>query len=330
MISKNMDVVGLIRRIHNIVSYSPLEADDAKDISHVEIRALITIAGNQSCSMRELGEDMVLTRSGVTRLVDRLEKKGFVVRRRSRDDGRVCCLEATEPGMKKVASNQECGRKLLQHAFSCLDPAVQQMIEVSFYSLEQALKEVRKHGVGKENKLKKSTKKESLPSTCQKGKNASIRRNQSLSMESGKIIIRPSRSGEAELIREFLRNVNLPVEDLYAAKLWNFKIAESGKGDIIGTVGIEVCGKTALLRSLAVLPVFRNCGVGVQLTRAMEADSRRKRIAGIYLLTTTAEEFFKKLGYENISRDDVPEGIQATEEFKSICPETAVCMMKKM
>jgi amino-acid N-acetyltransferase len=50
----------------------------------------------------------------------------------------------------------------------------------------------------------------------------------------------------------------------------------------------------------------------------------------LYLLTTTAEKFFPKLGFDSIDRDNVPTPIQATEEFSSICPSTAVCMVKKL
>jgi amino-acid N-acetyltransferase len=49
-----------------------------------------------------------------------------------------------------------------------------------------------------------------------------------------------------------------------------------------------------------------------------------------FLLTTTAENFFPKLGFERMSRDDVPASVQASIEFRSACPASAVVMRKPL
>ncbi|RLC71264.1 MAG: hypothetical protein DRI26_05505 [Chloroflexi bacterium] len=54
--------------------------------------------------------------------------------------------------------------------------------------------------------------------------------------------------------------------------------------------------------------------------------SRRKGVREIYLLTTTARGFFKKLGFEDVARAEVPMEIQETTEFKDMCPSSASCM----
>ena len=46
----------------------------------------------------------------------------------------------------------------------------------------------------------------------------------------------------------------------------------------------------------------------------------------VYLLTTTAEQFFPKWGFVQIPRDDVPAGVQQSVEFQSACPSTAIVM----
>ncbi len=43
----------------------------------------------------------------------------------------------------------------------------------------------------------------------------------------------------------------------------------------------------------------------------------------IYGLTTTAEAFFVKRGYERVDRTEMPEAIRDTAEFRELCPETA-------
>ena len=50
----------------------------------------------------------------------------------------------------------------------------------------------------------------------------------------------------------------------------------------------------------------------------------------LYLLTTTAEQFFPKFGFERIARADVPATVQASVEFTSACPTSATVMRKTL
>jgi len=50
----------------------------------------------------------------------------------------------------------------------------------------------------------------------------------------------------------------------------------------------------------------------------------------LYLLTTTAETFFVRCGYEVIDRAAVPEEIRATAEFRDLCPASSLCMKKRL
>ena len=46
------------------------------------------------------------------------------------------------------------------------------------------------------------------------------------------------------------------------------------------------------------------------------------------LLTQTARDFFAHLGYRVIERTEAPEEVQGSEEFRSLCPASAICMVK--
>jgi N-acetylglutamate synthase-like GNAT family acetyltransferase len=46
------------------------------------------------------------------------------------------------------------------------------------------------------------------------------------------------------------------------------------------------------------------------------------------LLTQTARDFFAHLGYRVIDRSEAPEEVQGSEEFRSLCPASATCMVK--
>jgi len=84
----------------------------------------------------------------------------------------------------------------------------------------------------------------------------------------------------------------------------NFFVARSP--EVVGTVGLEYFGAYALLRSLAVAPAYRGRGLGRRLvTRAVEAAMERG-VEGIFLLTVTAQDFFARLGFRVIGREEVP------------------------
>ena len=84
----------------------------------------------------------------------------------------------------------------------------------------------------------------------------------------------------------------------------------------------------ALLRSLAVGENARGKGVGSTLVAHAEHYAASKRVRSLYLLTMTAEAFFKRLGYERIDRSRAPPFIKQTSEFASLCPASSALMVK--
>jgi amino-acid N-acetyltransferase len=130
-------------------------------------------------------------------------------------------------------------------------------------------------------------------------------------------------------IRQLLTISGLPHEDITPEHLRHFR-AISEKGQMIGVVGLEVFGRLALLRSLAVDPRFRKRGLGSQLTKQAEEYAASLKIERLYLLTLTAESFFLKQGYQKIERNSAPAEIQQTAEFKGLCPAGSVCMVRQI
>jgi N-acetylglutamate synthase-like GNAT family acetyltransferase len=95
-------------------------------------------------------------------------------------------------------------------------------------------------------------------------------------------------------------------------------------------VGVEFCGEDALLRSLAVSPGRRTSGLGSALLERAEAHARARGAHSMYLLTTTAEEFFKRRGYVPAERTSAPAAIRATREFAEICPASSALLVKRL
>jgi amino-acid N-acetyltransferase len=93
---------------------------------------------------------------------------------------------------------------------------------------------------------------------------------------------------------------------------------------VVGCAALGVDGDRTLLRSVAVDAAARAHRVGAQVTKAALDLARILQVRAVFLLTTTAERFFLKFGFERIARQDVPESVQASVEFQSVCPSTAI------
>jgi amino-acid N-acetyltransferase len=136
--------------------------------------------------------------------------------------------------------------------------------------------------------------------------------------------------GDETAVLKLLADAELPVEDLTPDKLKHFWVARANNGSVIGVIGLEPFHEVGLLRSLAVHPSWRGRGLGLALTRHLEAYASEMGIKTLFLLTLTAAEFFPKLGYQVVQRAVVPEIIATTEEFRDACPASAVCLSKPL
>ena len=142
--------------------------------------------------------------------------------------------------------------------------------------------------------------------------------------------IEPCQSGDYQTVKDMLSATDLPIEDLTPEKFANFLVARNEDDQMVGAVGVEKKGDQGLLRSLVVHPESRSSGLGKLLTEEIESLSKSIGLKSLYLLTTTAADFFLSLGYQSTNREAVPGPIAATEEFNSICPASATCLMKTL
>ena len=119
---------------------------------------------------------------------------------------------------------------------------------------------------------------------------------------------------------------NLPINDIGEnVELFSLEMNE----ETIGTAGLEINSQIGLLRSVSVLESQKGKGYGFLIVRDLEEYAKTQNIKELYLLTTTAKEFFeKKCNYEVVERANVPTEIQNSQQFTSVCPSSAVVMKK--
>lgn len=147
-----------------------------------------------------------------------------------------------------------------------------------------------------------------------------------MTTETATLDIQPADTDTIDRVVALLRRNDLPASDV-TAHPDRFVLAFADDS-LVGVGGLEITGAVGLLRSLVVRDGYRGNGYGDALCDALESRARDRGVETLYLLTTTASGFFEARGYDVVDRDTVPDGIQRTAQFDSLCPQTATCMRR--
>lgn len=137
--------------------------------------------------------------------------------------------------------------------------------------------------------------------------------------------LRKASKKDLKVIKQLLDDDGLPTQDIAnsAVQFYLFK----HNGQLTGISGIEHFGNVGLLRSVVIKKGFRNNNWGKGLVLNTIDEAKKMKINQLYLLTTTAERFFRKLGFAVADRNRAPKPIQNTKEFSNLCPESANFMV---
>lgn len=144
----------------------------------------------------------------------------------------------------------------------------------------------------------------------------------------GCLSVRPATGADRAAVEALLSRSGLP---LAGVEQWlpEFLVAEH-EGAVVAVAGMELYESSALLRSVAVAPEWRSTGLGRRLVDDLLDRARQREVHDVYLLTTTAEHYFPRLGFCCVERGDVPGCVQDSVEFREACPSSAVAMRKTL
>lgn len=126
-----------------------------------------------------------------------------------------------------------------------------------------------------------------------------------------------------------LKESGLPFQDLELGKTHLIGCYDDF-GKLLGIGGLEFYHSFALMRSIAVNPFHKGNAIGKEIINSLIAIAKSKSVTEIYLLTETARTYFLRLGFTDITRENVPAEIKKSTEFDSVCPVSAVCMVYKL
>jgi amino-acid N-acetyltransferase len=143
------------------------------------------------------------------------------------------------------------------------------------------------------------------------------------------ISIRSAQAHDLAIVQRLLSAAHLPTDGLEEQFGEAYAIAECD-GQAIGAEGIEIYGEAGLLRSAVVDPAWRGKGVGDALTQDRLRWATERGLREVWLLTTTAADYFPRFGFERAARDTAPEAMQRSREFAEACPASAVAMRRTL
>lgn len=136
--------------------------------------------------------------------------------------------------------------------------------------------------------------------------------------------IRNATSSDLPAVEALLVTNGLPIDGV-RENFSSFIVAEDGSS-IVGAIGLECFESAGLLRSAVVSIDQRGSGIGRRLVERIIARAEEAGIDELYLLTTTAENYFPRFGFNRTARSAVPEAVRTSAEFRGACPDTAIVM----
>ena len=116
-----------------------LDGECCEDLSMPEYLALEAAYYTTDCPVQHIGKTLGFTKSGATRIVNRLEKKGYISKLRSSDDARICCVVPTHKGENVLESVSRHYNDKLQLVLSKTSNEQSDMIIDAIITMAKAL-----------------------------------------------------------------------------------------------------------------------------------------------------------------------------------------------
>ncbi len=139
----------------------------------------------------------------------------------------------------------------------------------------------------------------------------------------------PARRDDLDAVMALVQASALPTAGIADAFPDGYAVVRDGAG-IVAVAGLEVHGDVGLLRSVAVAAAQRTGGLGRLLVADRLRAASEHQLRAVYLLTTTAADYFRRLGFQDARRDEAPAELQRSPEFASVCPASATCLAKPL
>lgn len=118
------DIYNLIQELSWCFGSQGLGGKYCGDLSFIEFIALKKLCEYDDITVQEMANKLNVTKSGTSKIIDRLENKGYVYRENSPVDGRVCYIRITDKGVNEVSKIIKRYTDYVSEMLKDLDPIV--------------------------------------------------------------------------------------------------------------------------------------------------------------------------------------------------------------
>jgi amino-acid N-acetyltransferase len=135
--------------------------------------------------------------------------------------------------------------------------------------------------------------------------------------------------GDLQRVVALLEAAGLPTAGVADHFPGGYAVVRAG-AEVVAAAGLEIYAGVGLLRSVVVSEACRGRGLAGLLVENRVSAARAASLDALYLLTTTAAEYFKRHQFSDAARSQVPAELRASPEFASLCPASAVCLKREL
>ncbi len=139
------------------------------------------------------------------------------------------------------------------------------------------------------------------------------------------IVLAAAAAPDLDAVKALLLAAGLPTDGVEDQFPDAYLVVHRGQ-TVIGAGGVERYGRAGLLRSVVVARAHDGRGLGARIVERLLSLAADAGVGEVFLLTTTAADYFERLGFVPIARSEVPEAVRLAPEFASICPASAACL----
>ena len=126
----------LVDLFHNILEIEEKSLrDSGSDLSITEIHTIDAVGDSDPKTMTEISRSLKVTMGTLTTGVDKLIKKGYLIRKRTEEDKRIVLVELTEKGIKAKKMHEEFHQEMIDSVISHLAPTEEELLVQSLQKL---------------------------------------------------------------------------------------------------------------------------------------------------------------------------------------------------
>ena len=111
-----------------------------------------------------------------------------------------------------------------------------------------------------------------------------------------------ARQDEYEQVDALVAGSDLPLDDIELCRAAQYVVRDGD--EVVATAALEIRGRDAILRSVAVASGRRGERLGERIVAHTIEEARQRDLRGLYLLTETASGFFPRFGFVQEDRGD--------------------------